>query len=173
MDEAIITLRDSAQYGVAMFPETNESKRKGAGGDDRGRGDGGRMSTPQPSDSGSDLVFGDSKARRSTRRSKAKEPSTDPASHEPKKPFGGFALLDHDGERESTPRPSRQRTLEKDTEYCEWPAHTHITASDGERPNWRKVRGMPRRADLRSCPTTPIQTRQMQVGGLRDWFVLR
>ena len=34
MEDALVTLRDSAQYGVAMFPDTGESKRKGAGGDD-------------------------------------------------------------------------------------------------------------------------------------------
>ena len=34
MEDAIVTLRDSAQYGVAMFPDTGENKRKGAGGDD-------------------------------------------------------------------------------------------------------------------------------------------
>lgn len=32
--DAIVTLRESAQYGVAMFPDTSENKRKGAGVDD-------------------------------------------------------------------------------------------------------------------------------------------
>ena len=34
IDDAVVTLRDSAQYGVAMFPDTGENKRKGARGDD-------------------------------------------------------------------------------------------------------------------------------------------
>lgn len=34
MEDAIVTLRESAQYGVAMFPDTSENKRKGAGVDD-------------------------------------------------------------------------------------------------------------------------------------------
>ncbi|KAH0836450.1 hypothetical protein J3R83DRAFT_8057 [Lanmaoa asiatica] len=34
IEDAIVTLRESAQYGVAMFPDTGENKRKGAGVDD-------------------------------------------------------------------------------------------------------------------------------------------
>ena len=34
IDDAIVTLRESAQYGVAMFPDTGENKRRGAGADD-------------------------------------------------------------------------------------------------------------------------------------------
>lgn len=34
IDDAVVTLRESAQYGVAMFPDTSENKRKGAGVDD-------------------------------------------------------------------------------------------------------------------------------------------
>lgn len=34
MEDAIVTLRDSAQYGVAMFPDTGENNSRGPGGDD-------------------------------------------------------------------------------------------------------------------------------------------
>lgn len=34
IEDAILTLRESAQYGVAMFPDTSENKRKGADVDD-------------------------------------------------------------------------------------------------------------------------------------------
>lgn len=34
MEDAIVTLRDSAQYGVAMFPDTGENSSRGPGGDD-------------------------------------------------------------------------------------------------------------------------------------------
>ena len=241
MDEAIVTLRDSAQYGVAMFPDTGESKRKGAGGEDEmdvadrivmerarirrkelaeeervekemleeeraaqrararesrrekameraqqarqtkvhaerkvgteeaseaseasetrrarrgtrqqavtadpdsdamsvdslasrrstriakkeGRGDVGKTTgaTVQPngSDSGSVEFVDDSKRKASTGRSNTKERSAEPGTRvrpettappERKKPFSGFASLDNDGERDSTPRPTRQR----------------------------------------------------------------
>jgi hypothetical protein len=245
MEDAIVTLRDSAQYGVAMFPDTGENKRKGAGGDDdemgvadqivmqrararrkelaeeekvekemleeeraaqrakarenrwekateraqqakqikaraedrveaedtsevseasvtrrtwrrtrrqaatddsesdamsvdslasrrstriakKGVRDGGSKAaraTPQPNGSDSDSVelFSDSKLKAGVRRSKTRERSTEPdarvntettAPHERKKPFGGFASLDVDGECESTPRPDRQRTTD-------------------------------------------------------------
>lgn len=38
MEDAIVTLRDSAQYGVAMFPDTSETKRKGTGDANDGMG---------------------------------------------------------------------------------------------------------------------------------------
>ncbi|KAF8449346.1 RTC4-like domain-containing protein [Boletus edulis BED1] len=247
MEDAIVTLRDSAQYGVAMFPDTGENKRKGVNGDDdemgvadqivmerararrkelaeeekvekemmeeeraaqrtkaresrwekaveraqlarqnkaraegeveaegasevsdasatrrmqRGtrqwavaddpesdtmsvdslqskrsaripkkgvRDGGGKLvrATPQPDGSDSDLldVFGDPKPKASIRRKKTKESSVvldtrvkteTTKSREQKKPFTGFATLDSDRERESTPRPGR-RTLVADT----------------------------------------------------------
>ncbi|KAG6374759.1 hypothetical protein JVT61DRAFT_4135 [Boletus reticuloceps] len=248
MEDAIVTLRDSAQYGVAMFPDTGENKRKGVNGDDdemgvadqivmerararrkelaeeekvekemmeeeraaqrtkaresrwekaveraqlarqnkaraegeveaegasevsdasatrrtqrgtrqwavaddpesdtmsvdslqskrsaripkKGARDGGGKSvraTPQPDGSDSDLVdvFGDPNPKASIRRQKTKESSVvldtrvktkTTLSREQKKPFTGFAVLDSEGERESTPRPTGQRTLAADT----------------------------------------------------------